>query len=90
MKMLHEVDKPGSDVDEYVENLNSLFTKEVQIIGNLQSKFQNFRKMLKDEEDLSSKFYEKKNELMDIFDLNNIQPLSNEAPLLDDLQEVIN
>jgi hypothetical protein len=32
MMLLHEVDKPGSDVDEYCENLESILTHKIEII----------------------------------------------------------
>ena len=32
MMLLHTVDKPGSDVDEYVENLDASLTHKMEII----------------------------------------------------------
>ena len=44
-----------------------------------------------EEEVLSKKFYEKKNEVMDVFDLKNEHSsLGNDMQLLDNLHEVLN
>ena len=42
MIILHEVDKPGSDVDHYVDNLDGLLGNKVNLIQSLrgfQTKF---------------------------------------------------
>lgn len=36
MMLLHAVDKPGSDVDEYVENLDAILAHKIELIGNLR------------------------------------------------------
>lgn len=33
MMLLHEVDKPGSDVDDYVESLDSILFHKMEIIS---------------------------------------------------------
>lgn len=33
MKLLNEVDKPGSDVDEYVQNLEDILNNKVGLIN---------------------------------------------------------
>ncbi len=33
MMLLHEVDKPGSDVDEYVESLDSILLHKLELIN---------------------------------------------------------
>lgn len=33
MMLLHEVDKPGSDVDEYVNNLDVLLSHKMDVIA---------------------------------------------------------
>lgn len=89
MMLLHEVDKPGSDVDNYVDNLDSLLGNKINLIQTLRKKLQVFKQHLAEEEALSKKFYEKKNEVMDIFDLKNEQN-GNDMQLLDNLHEVLN
>ena len=56
--LLHEVDKPGSDVDEYVENLDAILLHKLEIITILRSRLVGFKEHLKEEETLSKKFYE--------------------------------
>jgi len=89
--LLHEVDKPGSDVDYYVDNLDNLLANKMNVIQSLRIKLKVFKQHLVDEEMLSKKFYEKKNEVMDVFDLKNEQNnLGNDMQLLDNLHEVLN
>lgn len=58
MMLLHEVDKPGSDVDEYVDSLDSILAHKVDIISALRLRLSTFKNHLKEEELLSKKFYE--------------------------------
>jgi len=58
MLLLHEVDKPGSDIDDYVECLDKLLTVKLDHIMGLRNKVKQFREHLKKEEVLSKKFYE--------------------------------
>eukprot|EP01016_Furgasonia_blochmanni_P035486 TRINITY_DN3936_c0_g1_i2.p2 TRINITY_DN3936_c0_g1~~TRINITY_DN3936_c0_g1_i2.p2 ORF type:complete len:104 (+),score=24.55 TRINITY_DN3936_c0_g1_i2:242-553(+) len=87
MVLMNEVDKPGSDVDEYVESLDALLTHKMEIISVLKNRLANFRGNLREEEMLSKKFYDQRNEL-DVFDLNNNTNnpnINNDLQLLDDL-----
>ena len=54
MKFLHEVDKPGSDIEEYTSNLDKLLINEINKITQLRKKLNKFRIMLKDEETLAN------------------------------------
>ena len=56
MNYLHEVDKPGSNIDEYTSNLDKLLSKEIETITNLKSRLNKFRIMLKDENALANLF----------------------------------
>ena len=56
MKYLHEVDKPGSDIEEYTSNLDKLLLNEIKTITQLRIKLNKFRIMLKDEETLANIF----------------------------------
>lgn len=58
MLLLHEVDKPGSDVDEYVNNLDVLLSHKMDVIAQLKSSLKQFKDHLLEEEALSKKFYE--------------------------------
>ena len=56
MNYLHEVDKPGSNIEEYTNNLDKLLTKEIETITNLKNRLNKFRIMLKDESALANLF----------------------------------
>jgi len=65
MKFVKEVDRPGSDIEEYTAGLDKLLLKEIEKIQNIRNRLTKFRIMLKDEECLSNKFDD------DISDNNN-------------------
>ena len=56
MKYLHEVDKPGSDIEEYTSNLDKLLLNEINKISLLRNRLNKFRIMLKDEKTLANIF----------------------------------
>ena len=56
MNYIHEVDKPGSDIEEYTTNLDKLLYKEIQVISQLRTRLNKFRIMLKDENALANLF----------------------------------
>eukprot|EP00831_Metopus_contortus_P011921 TRINITY_DN14781_c0_g1_i2.p2 TRINITY_DN14781_c0_g1~~TRINITY_DN14781_c0_g1_i2.p2 ORF type:complete len:116 (-),score=30.32 TRINITY_DN14781_c0_g1_i2:101-448(-) len=62
MSLLQEVSKPGSDIDEYVKGLNAILEHKMDIISVLRSRLLGFYYHLKQEEDLSRKFYLQQNE----------------------------
>ena len=93
MALLHDVDKPASDIDEYVDSLDSIFAHKIELITVLRSRLIKFKEHLREEEMLSKKFYEQRNEVMDIFDLNtnvgdNFKN-DEDMQLLDDLHKVM-
>lgn len=90
MLLLNEVDKPASDIDEYVNNLEAILNHKIDLITGVKSKLVAFREHLREEELLSKKFYEQRNEVMDIFDLtaHGNDNLRNDD-LLQDLQGVM-
>jgi len=90
MVLLHEVDKPASDIDEYVQNLDNMLSHKAQMIEMLKGKLGRFREHLKEEEALSKKFHEQKNEMMDIFDLNQGESdREDDMQLLENLHQVV-
>ena len=90
MVLLNEVDKPASDIDEYVDSLDAILAHKMEMISLLRSNLHKFRGHLREEEALSKKFHEQKTEMMDIFDLNAPDNLKNdEMQLLDDLHQVM-
>lgn len=58
MMILHEVDKPGSNVEEYISSLDSMLLGNMDMIKALRQQLLTFNKHLKEEEQLSKKFYE--------------------------------
>ncbi len=90
MVLLNEVEKPASDIDEYVDSLDTLLSHKVEMINMLRTKLQTFKGHLREEEALSKKFHEQKNEMMDIFDLNSADNFKHgDVQLLDDLHQVM-
>ena len=91
MVLLNDVEKPASDIDEYVDSLDTILAHKVEMINLLRNKLQSFKGHLREEEALSKKFHEQKNEMMDIFDLNaaNDHFKNDEMQLLDDLHQVM-
>jgi kinesin family protein 2/24 len=53
MVLLNEVDKPGSDVEEYVNNLDQILLKKMEMIKAMRDQLVTFHKHLKTEEALS-------------------------------------
>lgn len=56
MLLLHEVDKPGSDVEEYVSSLDAILKHKLDIIQVVRNKLNNFKEYLRQEKELSSQF----------------------------------
>jgi len=55
MILLHDVDRPASDIDEYVENLDGILAHKLDLIVTLRSRLTKFREHLREEELLSKK-----------------------------------
>jgi len=86
MSLLNEVDKPGSDVDEYVDSLDAMLAHKLEIIALLRRRLHTFREHLKIEEILSKKFYEQRAEMVPVFNLDDgLLNKNDEMQLLDNL-----
>lgn len=72
MSILNEVDKPGSNVETYVQDLDKILLSKINMIETLRQKLLNFNRHLKTEETLS-KLYEQNQKLaeQDQTDMNN-------------------
>jgi hypothetical protein len=57
MSLLNEVDKPGSDVENYVANLDKLLTQKISMITEMRKQLITFHTHLKTEE-VMSKLYQ--------------------------------
>ena len=58
MTGLNEVEKPGSNIEQYNDNLDKILSKEIETIMNLKNRLNNFRILLKDESALAKLFGE--------------------------------
>lgn len=59
MKLLHEVEQPGSAIDAYVTNLDCILVRKIQAISTLRNKLAVFQQHLREEEILSKSFARK-------------------------------
>mmetsp|Transcript_9549 Transcript_9549/g.18604 ORF Transcript_9549/g.18604 Transcript_9549/m.18604 type:complete len:505 (-) Transcript_9549:4248-5762(-) len=80
MAMLNEIEKPGSDVQQYIRELESILNQKEHQIGALRTKLNTFKQHLSDEEQMTKQFYSLQSDAMDVFDLT-----SNDEDLLDEL-----
>lgn len=69
MMLLNEIDRPGSDVDMYVDSLDAILAHKMDIISVLRNRIGSFKDHLKEEELMTKKFYQQRNEFIDVFDL---------------------
>lgn len=56
MKLLNDVDQPGSAIDEYVTSLESVLDQKMEVIISLKNRLDDFKQHLKQEELLSRSF----------------------------------
>jgi kinesin family protein 2/24 len=67
---LDEVDKPGSDIDEYIVSLEKVLREKLKSIHNLQNKIQEFKNNLEEERTVNQKIQEKRrNSSFEMLDL---------------------
>ena len=58
MSILKEVDKPGSDVQTYVENLDKILVNKIEMMTTLRKQLLDFYKNIKTEEQMLKLFHE--------------------------------
>ncbi len=61
MSLLNDVDKPGSDVEDYVNNLDKLLLQKVHMILQMRQSIINFHTNLKTEETMSKLYQQQQN-----------------------------
>lgn len=49
---MHEVDKPGSDIEEYISSLDAILLHKMELISVVRSRLINFYSHIKMEENL--------------------------------------
>lgn len=57
-QLRHKVDLPGSDVEEYLVSLDQILSERLSEIEHLHRSIQSFHKHIKQEQNISQKFYE--------------------------------
>lgn len=70
MGLLNEVDKPGSDVDHYVRELDTVLSIKEDMIKGIREKLKVFNDHLRQEEEITLAF-ERNKSVMDVFNLDN-------------------
>jgi phosphopantetheine adenylyltransferase len=63
MSLVNEVEKPGSDIEFYVNSMEKVFNQQLEKINFMKNRLINFKNLLKEEEEVSQKFL-KLNEMM--------------------------
>ena len=53
MKLLSEVEKPGSSIDDYVNKLKEVLDSKIQLLNNFRQRVTNFEMQLQKEETMS-------------------------------------
>lgn len=53
MALLNEVDKPGSDVEQYIQNLDKLLLTKIDMMHQIRQQLIEFNKNIKTEETMS-------------------------------------
>lgn len=71
MTLLHEVDQPASDIQQYLANLEAIIEQKIDLITSLKDKVTSFKEHLAEEESLSKKFYDQRNEAAESCDVYN-------------------
>jgi hypothetical protein len=79
MVLLQEVDKPGSEVEEYVNNLDAILAHKMETIQVLRSRLYKFHEHLKQQQTLNQKFHSKQSQLFNVFDLSNPELVQNQC-----------
>ncbi len=64
MMILHEVDKPGSDIEEYISSLDAILLHKMDLISVVRQRLLNFYTHIKMEENLQ-KLYQTKQAMLD-------------------------
>ena len=62
MQILKEVDKPGSDVQTYVEKLDKILVNKIKLMTGLRRQLLDFYKNIKTEEQMLKLFHEMQGE----------------------------
>lgn len=70
MMLLHDVDKPGSDIEEYVSSLDTLLLHKMEMISVVRQRLVDFYTHLKLEENLQKLYTEKQTQIEQDFNFD--------------------
>ena len=62
--LLNDVDKPGSDIEQYIENIDVTYKRKQEAIATLRRQYIDFYKYLKTEQQMSALYKELQNQAM--------------------------
>jgi len=63
LSLVNEVEKPGSDIEMYVNSMEIVFNQQLEKINYMKTRLINLKNLLKEENEVSQKFL-KLNEMM--------------------------
>ena len=87
MSLLNDVDKPGSDVESYVNDLDKLLVQKIEMITEMRKQLITFHGHLKTEE-VMSKLYQQVQNLEDLEQEVNNNEYGDEDMLINDMQDM--
>ncbi len=88
MALLNDVDKPGSDVETYINDLDKLLLSKIDMIHLMRQQIVEFHKNLKTEESMS-KLYQQQQNLGDLEEPMPFNEYGDEEMLInEDVQDV--
>lgn len=67
MELLNDVEKPGSDIEAYLTNLEEVFNHEMGKMNFMMTRLKNFQKLLKEEKYMTQKIM-KSNETLSLYE----------------------
>ena len=76
MSNINTVEKPGSDIETYVNSMEKIYTIQQEKINFMKMRLVNFKNMLKEEKEISQRFL-KINEMMGSVYENSFNTQSN-------------
>jgi hypothetical protein len=63
MNLVNEVEKPGSDIESYINSMERVYNQQLEKINFMKTRLVNFKNLLKEEEEVSQRFL-RLNEIM--------------------------
>jgi|LauGreDrversion4_2_1035121.scaffolds.fasta_scaffold2755844_1 hypothetical protein len=86
MNAINNFSQQGSDIDLYVNTMEKIFSLQLEKVNFMKMRLANFKNILKEEEDISSKIM-KMNEMMTSMYENSFHTESTVNNILEDFSE---